>query len=104
MSKAKVFVIDETNGGGSLDPEPQMSIFLLPEGSVAYEGTHINQELIDNVMDRTEHDSNIEIIIGRNLEGETLLWFRHANPEGIDWADEAAHWQETLRGAMNFPA
>jgi len=108
LAKTNLFVIDETNGGGSLDPDPQMSIFFCiddPEFPGAdYIGTHITTELIDAVMNRVDEDANIEIILGRNIEGENLLWFRHAKPEGLDWGDEAEQWQEALRKDLKLPA
>ncbi len=104
MTAMNVFVIDETNGGGSLDPEPQMSIFMAPADGSGYAGTHVTLELIEAVLNRTIDDGNVEIILGRNVNDETLLWFRHAKPEGLDWFDEAKSWQEALRKDLKLPA
>lgn len=102
--ESQLYVIDETNGEGLVDPAIQMSIFLCAKDEPDFVGTHITMELIDRVMDRVDEDANIEVIICRNIEGENLLGFRHKAPEGLDWADEAEHWQQALREEMDFPA
>lgn len=93
--KSKLFVINETNGACAFE-NVHVSVFMLPEDSVSYEGTHITPELCRVLSETNPHDW--EFIIGANDDGETLFWGRHIGDiEITDWDDMCKSMQKFFR-------